>query len=43
MSDSRKQVDSLAGRIKASQPHLSHRQVMDRARETVRKIEKKKG
>jgi hypothetical protein len=43
MSDKRKQVDSLAGRIKASQPHLSHRQVMDRARETVRKIEKKKG
>jgi hypothetical protein len=43
MSDNQKQVDSLAGRIKKSQPHLSHRQVMEKARQTVRKIEKKKG
>jgi len=43
MSDNSKQVDSLAGRIKASQPNLTHRQVMERARETIRKAEKKKG
>ena len=43
MADNTKAVQNLAAKIKASQPRLSHRQVMQKAAETVRKTERKKG